>query len=129
MRTLIIAGYVGQVRQNAMPSGDLVLNFSLAVSTGTKEKPETLWVDCALWGKRAESLAPYITKGKFLVVEGDAGIRTWLAKEDASPRGTITCRVNNLTFGPNREAENASQAPQDGHTAQKPVAVEDDIPF
>ncbi len=132
MRTIHLAGYVGQVRQNAMPSGDLVLNFSLAVATGTKEKPETLWVDCALWGKRAESLAPFITKGKFLCVEGDAGIRTWLAKEDAGPRGALTCRVNNLTFGPRSEAPDAPQeAPAQ---AQKPGLMmppppDEDIPF
>lgn len=129
MIKLTLAGYVGNTKFNILPSGDPVLNFSLAVSVGTKENPKTEWIDCALWGKLAESLAPYISKGKFLCVDGQAGIRTWLAKEDSGPRGAITCRVDTLTFGPNREAENALQAPQEGYTAQKPVAVEDDIPF
>jgi single-stranded DNA-binding protein len=131
MRTIHLAGYVGQAHQNAMPSGDLVLNFSLAVNTGTKDKPETLWVDCALWGKRAESLAPYITKGKFLCVEGDAGIRTWLAKEDAGPRGTLTCRVNNITFGPRSDTTEAPAPPtaQAQKTGQAAPPLDDEIPF
>ncbi len=131
MRTIHLAGYVGQAHQKAMPSGDPVLNFTLAVNIGTKEKPDTLWAACSLWGKRAESLAPYITKGKFLVVEGDVGVRAWLAKETGEPRGELTCRVNNLTFGPRSDASEAAQdAPaQVQKPGQAATPLDDEIPF
>ena len=41
-------------------NGDAVTNFSLAVDVGTKDSPRTLWIDCVLWGKRAESLTQYL---------------------------------------------------------------------
>ena len=46
--------------------GDSVATLALAFSYGRKgsdgNRP-TQWVDAALWGKRAEALAPYLTKG------------------------------------------------------------------
>jgi single-strand DNA-binding protein len=48
------------------PSGDAIANISLAFSYGKKQsdgKRATQWVDATLFGKRAESLAPYLKKG------------------------------------------------------------------
>ena len=101
------AGYLGRDAElKAGPSGDPVANFSVAVNTGTKEKPSTLWVDCALWGKRADSLAQYLTKGQFVAVTGDANCRAWIGK-DGQANCVMTLRVDKLTFGgQSKNAEN-----------------------
>ena len=111
MRSAVFAGRLGRDAElKFLPSGEPVLNFALAVSTGTKEKPDTLWVDCALFGKRAESLGQYLNKGTALTVGGDVGIRTWISKTgDAG--GTITCRVDKVTFGGKSEGSPAQPAP------------------
>jgi len=52
-------------------SGDAVANVSLAFSYGKKGDDgnrQTQWVDGALFGKRAEVLAEYLTKGSLIVV-------------------------------------------------------------
>jgi len=93
------AGYLGRDAEvKPGPSGDNVANFSIGVNTGNKEKPSTLWVDCALWGKRADSLAQYLTKGTSVTVAGDVNCRCWIGK-DGTPGCSITCRVDKLTFG------------------------------
>ena len=54
--------------------GDKVASLSLAFSFGRKDqdgKRPTQWVDGALWGKRAEVLAPYLLKGRAVVVTID----------------------------------------------------------
>lgn len=61
-------GRDGELRE--MPNGDPVLNFSLAVSTGTRDQPETMWIDCALFGKRGQALQQFLTKGKPVTVSG-----------------------------------------------------------
>lgn len=61
--------------------GDAVASVSLAFSYGRKDddgKKPTQWVDGALWGKRAEVLAPYLTKGVLVTVAiEDAHIETF----------------------------------------------------
>ena len=136
MRTAVFAGRLGKDAElKFLPSGDAVANFSLAVSTGTKEKPDTLWVDCALFGNRAESLSPYLLKGTAITVAGDVGIRTGINR-DGEAGGTITCRVDKLTFGSKAEGSAPAPRQQAPHAPGRQPAMptqqgidEEDIPF
>lgn len=129
MRMGTFAGYVGRdAETRVMPSGDLVLNFSLAVSTGTKDKPGTLWVDCGLFGKRAESLGPYILKGTPLTVCGDVDIRAF-EKRDGTPGCAMTCRVDKLTFGGRSNGSEAREDAPQRAPAAAPAPAKDDVPF
>lgn len=95
MQTLTIAGNVGSVKELREVNGDKVLNFSVAVDNGKDkhgERRESTWFDCSLWGKRAESLAPYIEKGSRLVLSGRPSAR---AHEG---RAYLGISVNELTF-------------------------------
>lgn len=69
MSVSTVYGNVGKDAElRYLPSGDAVLNFSVAESEG-KDKP-TIWWRCAVFGKWAESLKPYVTSGKKIVVTG-----------------------------------------------------------
>ena len=49
-----------------MPNGDGVLTLAVVYNHGKKGEDgnrPSQWLDCALFGKRAESLQPYLTKG------------------------------------------------------------------
>lgn len=95
MQTLTIAGNVGNVKDLKEVGGDKVLNFSIAVDNGKDkngERRESTWYDCAMWGKRAESLAPYIQKGSKLVVTGRPSARAHDGK------AYLGVTVNELTF-------------------------------
>jgi single stranded DNA-binding protein len=115
----IFSGYLGRDAEiKPGPSGDNVANFSVACNTGTKEKPSTLWVDCALWGKRADSLAQYLLKGTAITVSGKVNCRHWIGK-DGQAASAITCRIEDLTFG-GKSAGNAPDSPAD---APSPTAA------
>lgn len=95
MQTLTIAGNVGNVKDLKTVGNDEVLNFSIAVDNGKDkqgDKREATWYDCALWGKRASSLAPYIAKGSKLVVSGRPSARAHEGK------AYLGLTVNELTF-------------------------------
>lgn len=95
MQILTIAGNVGSVKEIKDVGGDKVLNFSIAVDNGkdnSGEKRDPTWIDCALWGKRAESLAPYIAKGSKLAVSGRPGCRAHEGK------AYLSVTVDSLTF-------------------------------
>lgn len=95
MQILMIAGNVGNVKEVKQVGDSQVLNFSLAVNNGKDrdgEERDPTWYECAVWGKRAEALAPYIEKGMKLAVNGRPSARCY---EDNAYLG-IT--VSELTF-------------------------------
>lgn len=96
MQTLIIAGNVGKDAElRTLQSGEAVLNFSVAVDNGKdregSKRPPT-WFDCAVWGKRAESLQSYIKKGTKLTLSGRPGASAHDGK------AYLQLTVNELTF-------------------------------
>jgi single-strand DNA-binding protein len=96
MEILIIAGVVGKDAElRRTGNGDAVLNFSVAVDQGKDKngnKRETRWYDASLWGKRAESLQSYITKGTKLTLQGRPTARVHNEKV------YMGIAVNDLTF-------------------------------
>ena len=131
MQQLTIAGNVGrdaELRQTQ--SGDSVLSFSLAVDNGKDKngnKRDSTWFDCSIWGKRADALQSYITKGSKLVVTGRPTAREYQGKV------YLGCLVQELTFMGGGQSQ--------GGSSQRPAAqgnvdnggtyndMEDDVPF
>ena len=114
MLTMIIAGNVGKdaVLRNTQ-GGDPVLGFSIAVDGGKDKngnKRDSTWVQCNVWGKRAESLNSHITKGTKLVVYGRPGVDVYEGK------GRLTLSVQDLTFMGNAK-ERTEQEPQTNNRA------------
>jgi single-strand DNA-binding protein len=109
MNSITLAGNIGrdaEVRHTT--NGDPVASFSIADSQG-KDKP-TIWWRCQLWGKRAESLAPYLLKGQPVAVSGSVTERHWKDK-DGTERVTMEVRVNDLALqGGAREAKQEQSA-------------------
>ena len=122
MLTMTIAGNVGKdaVLRNTQ-GGDPVLGFSIAIDGGkdkNSNKRDSTWVQCNVWGKRAESLNSHITKGTKLVVSGRPGVDVYEGK------GRLTLSVQDLTFMGNAK-ERTEQEPQTSIRAD----LEDEIPF
>ncbi len=100
-----LIGNVGRedAQLGSLPSGTPVLNFSLAVNDYYKDKQSgedrqtTEWFKIAIFGERAKSLAPYITSGKPLYLEGKVGVNGWNG-EDGSARADLTLKVKELLF-------------------------------
>lgn len=136
MQILTIAGNVGKdAKLNRPGSGDPVLNFSIAVDNGKdregKARPAT-WFDCALWGKRAESLEQYITKGTKLTVSGRPSARAHEGK------AYLGITVNELTFqGSSQNSGNGERSPSRDSGGASPsggysgggYSDDSDIPF
>lgn len=126
MNTITIAGNLGRDAElRHTPSGDAVLSFSVADSQG-RDKP-TIWWNCSIWGKRAEALAQYLTKGQQVTVAGTVSEREWTDR-DGNKRKSMDVRVSEIALqGGRRESqERQAERPQ---SAQQPTDLDDDIPF
>jgi single-strand DNA-binding protein len=80
---------------NKMQSGDPVLNFSMAVDIGTKDNPKTMWVECALFGVRAEKLQRWLTRGVKVTVMGRITLDQY-ATRDGAQKTALRCTVTEL---------------------------------
>lgn len=134
MNNATFAGRIGRDAEVRHTSGGKpVAGFPLAVDeyAGQGEK-KTLWVDCSMWGERAEKLAQYLAKGVPVAVSGQVGLRTY--ESNGQTKASLTLRVAELTLL--GKAEGREQAPgrtanKSKQTAQQAPAddFEDDIPF
>ena len=71
-----------------------VANFSIAARTG---KDETTWIDCSVWGKRADTVMEYLHKGDRVTVVGSGRIRTF-DKKDGSEGKSLELNVSDFTL-------------------------------
>lgn len=67
---------------------------------------EVTFVDCEAWGKAAENIGRFFTKGKPILVEGRLRLDQWDAK-DGTKRSKLLVVVDTFTFvgGPKDDAQ------------------------
>jgi len=127
MISMTVAGNVGRDAQlRRTQGGDPVLGFSVAVDMGKNKNGNRLgavWVNCSIWGKRAESLETYITKGTKLVLTGRPGVNVYEGK------GSLALSVSDLTFM-GRSQQQRSDDDRGGYDDPPPRDdLDSDIPF
>lgn len=86
-----------------LPSQTVVAEFGLAVNrryrtADGEEREETCFVDCSAFGKQAEVLAEYATKGKPLFVQGRLKYDAWEDKQSGAKRSKLAVVVENFQF-------------------------------
>jgi len=129
MNIAILTGNLGRDPELRQHNGDNILNFAIGVAIGTKDKPETMWVDCALWGKRATSLQPYMAKGQRVTVSGPIKLEEYKAK-DGTPKTRLRLSVDQVDLPPKGDAPSRpQQTQQTQQPADGPADMDDDIPF
>lgn len=119
-------------------NSDPVANLSLAFNYGRKDqsgKQPTQWVDASLWGKRAEALTQYLTKGSAVVVTlSDVHIEEF-QRRDGSPGSKLVGRVDDLEFagggkeGGQQSQQQAAPPAQQGPQSGGADSEDSDIPF
>ena len=95
MATICITGRLGKDAElRALQSGTQVASFSIADDVGYGEKKTTQWIQCALFGKRAEAVAPYLTKGTVVEVVGTPTVEGW--EKNGKVSATIKVTVSDV---------------------------------
>lgn len=131
--------FIGRIGKDAecryTQGGKAVAGWSIAVDVGYGDNKTTLWIDCSLWGDRAEKLAQYIRKRDRIGVTGEIGTR------EHDGKTYITLRVADVTLiGDKRDGESqpserpqrpSSGSPPRGETRSSGGSLDpdDDIPF
>lgn len=123
-------------------SGSAVASLGIAVNDRVKNSSTGEWEDyanfinCTMFGKRAEGLQPYLTKGQKVAVDGRLRYSTW--ESDGQKRSKIEVIVEDLELlggrgGNSQPAQNGNKAAYSAPAT--PVVNEDssvfdeDVPF
>lgn len=131
MNSITIAGQLGRdAEMRYLPNGDPVANFTIADQQGKDKSP--IWWRASLFGKRAESLAPYLLKGASVTVSGNLTERTY--DKDGKEQKAMELRVVDLALqGGKREQATApaprQAAPRQGGSSGFDDFADDTIPF
>jgi single-strand DNA-binding protein len=103
-------------------SDTAVVSNTIAVNRKFKDKDETTFVDFTAFGKAAETMNQYLSKGSSVLIEGRLHQNNWTA-QDGSKRSKLVVIVESFQFLDSRRQE----APKEGD--REYYQDNDDIPF
>lgn len=156
MRDINVVVLVGRLTRDSelkyTKSGMPIARFSIAVNRSRKQDDqwvdETSFFDIDFWGKGAEAVNRYLTKGQQVGVEGELKQDRW--EQDGQPRSKVIVNASNVRLMGNAQGGQAGggyqkaapqqNAPAEGSADQRPGAgsaqsastvdsFDDDIPF
>ena len=90
----ILVGNLGRdAEMRFTTGGTAVASVSIATTDhftdrDGQKREDTQWHRIVIWGKTAESIQPYLTKGKQIYVEGKIQTREWTDKEGKQVKTT-----------------------------------------
>ena len=108
-----------------------VAQVSIAVNRQYKDRngeqvKETTFVDCEAWGRTAEVMAQYLSKGKSVFVEGRLKLDQWQDK-DGNNRSKLKVVIEKFEFIDSKGNQSSTPPAQQEVTTAPPA--DDDIPF
>jgi single-strand DNA-binding protein len=141
---VILVGNLGRDAElRYTPGGAAVATLNLATTEvwndkGGQRQEKTEWHRIVLWGKQAESLQEYLTKGKQIYVEGKLPTRPWDDK-DGNKRYTTEIKADRITLlggggggggrGASMDRGGVSASHGGGDEPPMEPITDDDIPF
>lgn len=124
-KVLITGNLTRDAELRSTASGMSLAMFGIAVNDRRKNQQTGEWedypnfIDCTMFGKRADALAPYLTKGTKVAIEGKLRWHQW--ETDGQKRSKVDVIVD--------EIELLSGKKQAEPQAVKAEVYGEDIPF
>jgi len=139
-RVIISGNLTRDPELRSTASGLPVLGFGVAVNDRRKNQQTGEWedypnfVDCTMFGTRAEAVSRFLSKGSKVAIEGKLRWSQW--ERDGQKRSKIEVIVDELEFMSSRDGGSAarpSAAPMQPASAPAPAVnasvYDEDIPF
>ena len=108
--------------------------FGLAINRRFRQddtwRDEVCYVDIVSFGRQAETVAEYLSKGSLTLIEGRLQWRSW-ETEDGQKRSKHEVIANTVQFLPRSPRDDTSPAPLDtlSEMPGDDFPMEDDVPF
>lgn len=142
-RVLLMGNLTRDPELRHTPSGLAIAKFGMAINRYRKNQEgqrqeETTFVDLTAFGRQAEVINQYMTKGKPMYIEGHLNLEQWTS-QDGQKRSKLAVIVDEFQFLDSRGAGSGSGAPSSSRRGPDesgepsydgpPSEGADDIPF
>ncbi|HYE15917.1 MAG TPA: single-stranded DNA-binding protein [Pyrinomonadaceae bacterium] len=145
---IVVVGNLGRDPElRYTPQGTAVCSFTMATNERRKDKAGeqqdvTTWFKVTVWGKQAETVSKYLSKGRSAYVEGRLHVEEWTDR-DGKTRHTLEVNASDVQFLdggsgvegiPVRQTSQpatpaAARAASGGRGGSAPQIEDDEIPF
>ncbi len=110
-------------------SGTCTTKASIATNRSVKRddkwQDEASFFDVTIWGKMAEGLSKYLTKGTQIAVDGELRQERW--EKDGQHHSKVVIVANSIQLLGGKREGNPASSPNVSQSNEQPF--EDDIPF
>lgn len=119
-RVMISGNLTRDAELRTTPSGTSILSFGVAVNDRRRNangewEDYPNFIDCTMFGRRAESLQNYLKKGLKVAIEGRLHYSSWEDRNSGQRRSKIDVTVDELEFMSSRgDSNNNSYGSQQG---------------
>lgn len=130
-KVILVGNLTREPQMSYLPSQTPVCEIGLAINRQWRgqdgqQREETCFVDCRCYGRQAEILNQYMSKGRPLLVEGRLQLDTWEGK-DGTRRSKHRVIIERFQFlggaaeggGPPRRGPQQQREPQQGYGEQQ----------
>lgn len=126
-KVFLMGNLTRDVEIRALPSGMDIGSFGLAVNERFKSKDgdwqeRANFIDCDIFGKRAQAMARFLQKGSPVFLEGKLRFEEW--EKDGVKRSKLKVVVDNFEFVGGQAEDKGPAIPK-----ADPAISDDEIPF
>jgi single-strand DNA-binding protein len=120
-RVLLMGNLTRDPQLKYLPSQMAVVEFGMAINrkfrtANGEDREEVCFVDCSSFGKQAEVINQYFTKGKPIFIEGRLKYDQWEDKNGGGKRSRLVVVVDRFEFIGGRDQQGGGGgAPQGGY--------------
>lgn len=130
-KIILIGNITRDVQLSYTSNQTAVADFGIATnrewsSQGGEKKKETCFVDCRAFGRQAENINKYCSKGDLFFIEGRLTLDSWTA-QDGTKKSKHRVTVESFQFLPSEGTEKSfKEKPQPN---ERQSIFDEDIPF
>jgi len=133
-KVILVGNLTRDVELKYTAKGTAIARISLAMNRKWKteageEKEEVTFAECDAFGRTAEVIGQYLSKGKPILVEGRLKLDTWQDKNTNQTRNRLGVVIESFQFLGSKGAGSSSASKPDRAPAKEADLEEDDVPF
>ncbi|HEY5551923.1 MAG TPA: single-stranded DNA-binding protein [Opitutaceae bacterium] len=126
-KVLLIGNLTRDPELRQTPKGTAVAQFGIAVNRTFRgedgqSREEVTFVDLEAWGKQAETISKYMSKGRPIFIEGRLKLDQWEDKNGGGKRSKLRVVVENFQFLGSRQGGGEESGGGGVSTEREPVA-------
>ena len=102
-KVMLMGNLTRDIEIRHTPSNTAVGNFGLAVNRkyrtqSGEQREEVAFIDCEAWGRTAEVMSQYLSKGRPVFIEGRLKFAQWEDRNGGGKRSKLSVVVDNFQF-------------------------------